>query len=292
MAGISKRFGAFAALRDAELVVRRGTVHGLLGENGAGKTTLMRIAYGMIESDGGTIRVDGADVHFDQPSAAIAAGIGMVHQHPANVPAMTVAENLELGRRGPYRRLEIRDGAADVARRVGFDLDVDARVRDLSVGAQQRLEILKAIARNARILILDEPTAVLAPDEARELLGWLRGFASAGGTAIVITHRLEEARSFTDNLTVLRNGHTVLSAPAASISTPHLADALLGAPAPAASPVVRRPLRDFVVARATDVTIGGYRGLTAVAHASFDIRRSEVIGVAGVEGSRHHELLL
>src|SRR5258708_21946367 len=147
MAGISKRFGAFAALRDAELVGRRGTVHGLLGENGAGKTTLMRIAYGMIESDGGTIRVDGADVHFDQPSAAIAAGIGMVHQHPANVPAMTVAENLELGRRGPYRRLEIRDSAADVARRVGVELRLDARLPDLSLAPHHTLAILKAMTQ-------------------------------------------------------------------------------------------------------------------------------------------------
>src|SRR5258708_13855132 len=129
MAGISKRFGAFAALRDAELVVRRGTVHGLLGENGAGKTTLMRIAYGMIESDGGTIRVDGADVHFDQPSAAIAAGIGLVHQHPANVPAMTVAENFELGRRGPYRRIQFPAVAAASPGRSGFDFDVHSRPR-------------------------------------------------------------------------------------------------------------------------------------------------------------------
>jgi general nucleoside transport system ATP-binding protein len=292
MVGISKQFGAFAALQDADFLVRRGTVHGLLGENGAGKTTLMRIAYGMIQPDRGVIRVDGAEVHFGNPSAAISAGIGMVHQHPANVPAMTVAENIELGERGAYRPLEIRDRATGLAQRMAFDLDVDARVRDLSVGAQQRLEILKAIARNARILILDEPTAVLAPAEARELLEWLRGFASAGGTAIVITHKLEEARSFTDDLTVLRNGRTVLTAPATSTGTRQLAEAMLGAPAPTASGAAAKPASDVVVAQATDVTIHDDRGLVAVAHASFEVRRGEVVGVAGVEGSGHHELLL
>lgn len=292
MIGISKRFGAFAALEDADIVVRRGTVHGLLGENGAGKTTLMRIAYGMIRPDSGVIRIDGAETHLDKPSAAIAAGIGMVHQHPANVPAMTVAENIELGGRGLYRFSGVRDRATSVARRLGFDLDVDARVRDLSLGAQQRLEILKAIARNARILILDEPTAVLAPADARDLLGWLRAFASGGGTAIVITHKLEEARSFTDDLTVLRGGRTVLSRPAAATSTQSLAEAMLGAAAPVASGADVQPVSDVVIARATDVTIRGDRGGVAIDHATFDIRRGEVVGVAGVEGSGHHELLL
>jgi ABC-type uncharacterized transport system ATPase subunit len=292
MVGISMRFGAVAALEDANIVVRRGTVHGLLGENGAGKTTLMRIAYGMIQPDRGVIRIDGATMRLGKPSQAIAAGIGMVHQHPANVPAMSVAENMELGERGPYRPSEIRDRATAVARRVGFELDVQARVRDLSVGAQQRLEILKAIARNARVLILDEPTAVLAPAEARELLGWLREFAAGGGTAIIITHKLEEARSFTDDLTVLRNGRTVLATPAATTSTQSLAEAMLGTPAPAASGGANRPTSDVVVARAIDVSIRGDRGLFAIDRATFDVRRGEVVGVAGVEGSGHHELLL
>jgi len=292
MIGVSKRFGALVALHSADIVVRRGTVHALLGENGAGKTTLMRIAYGMLRPDSGVIRIDGSTVRLEAPAAAIAAGIGMVHQHPANVPAMTVAENLELGLRGSYNPAVIRDRATALAQRVGFAIDGDARVRDLSVAAQQRLEILRAIARDARILILDEPTAVLAPAEARDLLGWLRVFAASGGTAIVITHKLDEARAFTDELTVLRGGGTVLSQPTSATTTTGLADAMLGDASPLVAGKVGLPSSDVVVARASDVTIQGKRGVNAICGATFDIRRGEIVGVAAVEGSGHHELLL
>lgn len=292
MVGISKRFGSFAALEGATVSVRKGTVHGLLGENGAGKTTLMRIAYGLLALDQGTIRIDGVVTRFDNPASAIAAGIGMVHQHPANVPAMTVAENIQLGQAGPYRPKGVRRRATTLAAQLGFDIDVDARVRDLSVGSQQRLEILKAIARNARILILDEPTAVLAPRDARELLEWLRGFAAIGGTAVVITHRLEEALGYADDLTVLRAGRTVLVAPAKTTTAQALAEAMLGASPPTPARKTEHEASDQVVARASDVTIHGDRGRVAIDHASFEIRRGEIVGVAGVEGSGHHELLL
>ena len=293
MIGISKRFGAFVALDEASIVVRRGTVHGLLGENGAGKTTLMRIAYGMLAPDSGTVRIGGVDADLDTPSAAIALGIGMVHQHPENVPAMTVAENLELGGRGVYRPSVVRASATALAGRVGFALDVDARVANLSVAGQQRLEILKAVGRHAGLLIFDEPTAVLAPSEARDLLVWLRAFAAGGGTAIVITHKLEEARSYTDDLTVLRRGRTVFARRSADTGADDLAEAMIGAGAPpvAGSGPGPAPLGG-IAAKASGVTIHNDRGGVAIRDATFDIRRGEVVGIVGVEGSGHHELLL
>src|SRR5439155_4423277 len=179
------------------------------------------------------------------------------------------------------------------ARKVGFALDADARVADLPVAAQQCLEIVKAVALRARVLILDEPTAILAPPDARDLFGWLRRFASEGGTAIVITHKLDEARSFTDDLTVLRGGRTVFAQPAVTTSANSLAEAMLGGapPVTATRPHPSGP-SDGVVAQATGVTIRDVRNAVAIDRASFDIRRGEIVGVAGVEGSGHHDLLL
>lgn len=291
MTAISKHFGGIAALDGANIVVRRGTVHGLLGENGAGKTTLMRIAYGMLRPDRGVVRVEGRDVDFDAPSAAIAAGIGMVHQHPTNVPAMTVAENLELGRRGQYQPAQVRSAASALATRVGFSLDPNARAGGLPVGAQQRLEILKAISRDARLLILDEPTAVLAPSEAIELLEWLRNFAASGSTVVIITHKLEEARAFADDLTVLRHARTVLSGQSGETTIAALAAAMLGAASGARPPSTRRGAGSEVVAHASAVTIANDLRATAIRDATFEIRRGEIVGIAGIEGSGHHELL-
>ena len=225
---ILKRFGGVVALDGADLVVRRGTVHALLGENGAGKTTLMRVAYGMVRPDGGTVSIEGIDRTFRSSADAIRAGVGMVHQHYALVPAMTVAENVALGGRGTY------DARATVARvralteETGLALDPDARVEDLSVEAQQRVEIVKALARDARILILDEPTAVLPPTMAVDLLTWLRRFADGGRSVVLITHRLREALRIADDITVLRHGRTVLTVPAPSASTDDLANVMLG----------------------------------------------------------------
>jgi general nucleoside transport system ATP-binding protein len=293
MTDISKRFGSTAALDGASITVRRGTVHGLLGENGAGKTTLMGIAYGLLRADSGLVRIDGRELSLDSPSAAIAAGVGMVHQHPENVPAMSVGENLELGRRGVYRASAIRASTAELARRVGFTLDVDARVGTLSVAAQQRLEILKAISRNARLLILDEPTAVLAPAEAKDLLDWLRAFASRGGTAVIITHRLEEVRAYADDLTVLRRGRTVLARAASDTTTSGLAEAMIGS-APTAEPHApgATPTQGAVIVRVVTADVQDSRKHVAIRAASFEIRGGEVVGVVGVEGSGHHELLL
>ncbi|MFI5244880.1 MAG: ATP-binding cassette domain-containing protein [Gemmatimonadales bacterium] len=189
--GITKRFGSTVALDGARFDVRSGTLHALLGENGAGKTTLMRLAFGMLRPDAGLIEVDGMARRWRSSADAIAVGIGMVHQHFLLVPAMTVAENVALGDRGLLRGFDPR-AAADRVRTIGTEtglvLDPAARVSGLPVSAQQRLEIVKALARDAKILILDEPTAVLSPAESQELYSWLRSFVARGRTVVLITH--------------------------------------------------------------------------------------------------------
>jgi ABC-type uncharacterized transport system ATPase subunit len=292
LVGISRRFGATAALDNAHLRVEQGTVHALLGENGAGKTTLMRIAFGLLVPDRGTISVDGTPVHLSGPADAIRLGLGMVHQHPTQVPAMSGIENLELGKRGRLDRHQSRASAADLLRRVGFAIDLDARVADLAIASQQRLEILKAISRDARILILDEPTAILAPAEARELLGWLRHFASTGGTVVLITHKLGEASEFADAVTVLRGGRTVLEADTGQTTIGELTTAMIGGSLQAAGPQSSRPAGGETLVTAAQISTAHDPGFPSISDATFVIDRGQVIGVVGVEGSGHHELLL
>jgi simple sugar transport system ATP-binding protein len=300
LTAITRRFGAFTALDDASLEVRAGTLHAVLGENGAGKTTLMRIAFGMLAPDAGTVRVFGAARRFASPAEAIAAGVGMVHQHFSLVPAMTVAENVALGRRGRY---DAREAAARVRRlgeQTGLVLDPDARVADLGVAAQQRLEIVKALARDARLLILDEPGAVLTPDESRELLGWLRRYVAGGATAVLITHKLRDALGHADEVTVLRRGATVHAGPAATSSEASLAAAMLGRGADggavaevtgtAAGPR-RSGAEAEVRVRARGLALRDARGVATVRDATFEVRAGEIVGVAAVEGSGQRELL-
>lgn len=288
---ISRRFGDVTALADANLTVARGTVHALLGENGAGKTTLMRIAYGMLRPDAGELRIDGVPRIFQSPADAIAAGVGMVQQHPSNVGEMSVWENVILGGRGALDAGKARREVRALTERIGFSLDIEARVSDLPIAAQQRLEILKAAYRQARLLILDEPTAILAPDEARDLYTWLRIFASSGGTAIVVTHKLEEARQYTDDLTVLRAGRTVFLSASSTVSAPDLTRAMIGESL--ASPA--RPTKGKAgdtIARVEHLSLQDARRVTVVADATFEVRGGEILGVAGVEGSGYHELLV
>ena len=228
MRGIVKRFGEVAALDDVDLTVRAGTVHALLGENGAGKNTLMRIAFGMIKPDAGTMAIDGTVRRFRSVAESIAAGIGMVHQHYTLVPAMTVADNVALGLRARYDVRAVSDRIRAIGADTGLTLDPAAIVGDLSVEAQQRLEIVKALARDARLLILDEPTAVLAPLAAAEVLQWLRTFASGHRSVVLITHKLREAMGIADDVTVLRRGRVVLAVRAEATTESALADAMLG----------------------------------------------------------------
>ena len=296
---IDKRYGATQALASASLYVRPGTVHALLGENGAGKSTLLRIAYGMEHPDAGTLVVHGSSVRFGSPADAIAHGIGMVHQHFTLVPVMTVAENVALGGRGRLDLPRITAKLHELTERTGFALDADAKVESLSVAAQQRVEIAKALVRDARLLVLDEPTAVLPPTESERLLRWLRGHADRGYTVVLITHKLREALSVADDVTVLRRGRTVLAIRGPDATIDSLTLAMIGPADDAAES--RPPITDERrSARATSaepvfrverVALTDERGIVRIRDATFTVDPGEILGIAGIEGSGQRELL-
>lgn len=292
---ITKKFGSVLALDHAQLSVARGTVHALLGENGAGKTTLMRVAFGMIRPDAGAIVVDGAQRRFTSPADALAAGIGMVQQHYALVERMTVAENIALTGTAARDWRYSDESAANTVRRlsqeIGLEIDPAARISDLSVSGQQRVEIFKALARSARILILDEPTAVLAPAEAAQLLAWLRRIADAGLTVILITHKLRDALGVADNVTVLRQGRAIETLPAKSTTESSLAIAMLGAAPPNATQSTGRKVPGDAVIRADQVDIVDVRGVERVHAATFAVHAGEIVGIAAVEGEGQVPLL-
>ncbi len=270
---IGKRFGTVEALNDATLTVRAGTVHALLGENGAGKTTLMRIAYGMESAERGTVRIDGRPVRLRSPADAIAAGVGMVHQHFTLVPAMTVAENIALGDRGRFDSGQAAERVRDLSQASGFPLDPDARVRDLAVSAQQRVELLKVLSRDARILIFDEPTAVLAPAEADDLLRQLRRLAADGRAIILITHKLREAMRVADDVTVLRRGSTTLSRSRAGVDENQLVEAMLGQRDIGGVLTRTSATAGSAVIAARDVEIADDKGIARVRGATFSIQQ-------------------
>lgn len=281
------------ALEDVGLVVRPGTVHALLGENGAGKTTLMHIAYGMVRPDTGRMFLSGREVRVTSPSAAIARGVGMIHQHFTLVPSMTVAENLALGGRGLRHPRAMTMRVHAIAERIGFHLDPQARVESLPVSGQQRVEIAKALAREARVLILDEPTAVLAPSEIDDLLRWLRSFVDRGHAAVLITHKLREALAVADDVTVLRRGRVALICLAAATSAPRLTAAMIG-PNTTEEDAPTTPLlphRATVTFDVKSVSIMDIDGRVRIENATFTIQAGEIVGIAALEGSGHQELL-
>ncbi len=291
--GITKRFGDLVANDGVDFDVRRGEVHALLGENGAGKTTVMRIAYGLTQASAGEILVDGQPRAIRSPRDAIDAGIGMVTQHFALVRPMTVAENLALGRsRGMGLDLaEARRRAADASDRFGIRVDPAARVEDLSVGQQQRVEILKALSRDCRILILDEPTAVLVPDEVDALFATLRSLVADGLSVVFISHKLAEVRAISDRVSVLRRGKLVGTVPGTTDDR-ELASMMVGrptfgvqrptdAPAPSAAPTLR--IRELHATGAND--------LPALSDVSLTVGAGEILGVAGVSGNGQTELV-
>ena len=301
--GIRKHFGAVEANRNATLEVTKGEIHALVGENGAGKSTLMRILAGLHEPDGGTFAIDGRDVTGWSTRQAIEAGVGMVHQHFMLVPTLTVAENLVLGREPRQgMRLDRVAAAADVealGRRTGLVVAPNRLVSDLSVGEAQRVEVLKVLWRGARLLILDEPTAVLSPPEVKDLWVVLRRLTSEGSTIVLITHKLDEVMAISDTVTVMRAGETVGRIATREASPSAIAKMMVGRDVVLAGtdrPEARgqRPERPTPIPGALSVEnleVPSGRGEHAVRGVSFDIAPGEIFGIAGVEGNGQTELI-
>ena len=299
MRGIAKAFGAVRANRDASLEVRPGEIHALMGENGAGKSTLMRVLSGMYASDAGSIEVNGRLVTGWSTADAIRAGVGMVHQHFMLVPTLTVAENVVLGQELVHGLTLDRTGAVAAVRalseRTGLRVDPERRVADLSVGEAQRVEILKVLYRGARILILDEPTAVLSPPEVKELWAVLRTLRADGGTVVLITHKLDEVVDVSDTITVMRAGTTVERIATATTTPSEIARAMVGRDVvlatrdSSASPVANGAAQPLLDVR--DLVVAGSRRERAVDGLSFTVAPGEILGIAGVEGNGQTELI-
>ncbi|MEP7214344.1 MAG: ABC transporter ATP-binding protein [Acidobacteriota bacterium] len=290
---ITKTFGNVVANDDVSIKVEKGTIHAIVGENGAGKSTVMRIAYGFYKADSGEILVDGQPANIRNPHDAIALGIGMVHQHFMLVDNMTVAENIVLGAEtGTAANLDL-DAAKRQIAKLSTDLrlgvDPDAVIENLSVGQQQRVELLKALYRNARLLILDEPTAVLSPQEVQEFFEILRRMNEQGTTIIIITHKLEEVLAISDNVTVMRDGKTVGSVKTSETNTKELARMIVGRDV-----LLRVEKTDAVpgevMLEVDGLNVRGSHGIN-VNDVSFNVRAGEIVGIAGIEGNGQTELI-
>ncbi len=292
---ITKRFPGVIANDKVNLAVERGEIHAICGENGAGKSTLMKILYGMQPADEGVMRVNGADVTFASPTEAIDAGIGMVHQHFMLADQLSVLENVILGseptlRGGRLNRKEARAHLAEVAAAYGLNVDPNTLIEDLEVGARQRVEIIKVLFRGAKILILDEPTAVLVPDEVDELFKNLRELKADGATIIFIDHKLEEVLEISDRITVIRRGKTVGTVNADDVSAGDLAEMMVGSELPSPS------TGESTVTETVALDVRGLTMLDAderptVDDVSLQVFKGEVLGVAGIEGNGQSELI-
>ena len=296
LVGIWKRFPGVIANRDVNLRVGAGTIHSIVGENGAGKSTLMKTLYGMHRPDEGTISIDGQVVTFRSPTDAIAHGVGMVHQHFMLADNLSVLENIILGAEpARFGRIDY-DGArrrlTELGRSYGIELDVDETVEHLGVGERQRVEILKVLFRGARILILDEPTAVLVPHEVDELFANLRNLVAEGVTVIFISHKLDEVLAISDDITVIRDGTTVATVVPADVDKRRLGELMVGSELPVPD------TEESTVTADVELSVRGVSACASeddtrnVVHdVSFDIHRGEIVGIAGVEGNGQFELV-
>ncbi|MCC2030131.1 ABC transporter ATP-binding protein [Microbacterium tenebrionis] len=291
--GITKRFGALTANDHIDLAVEPGEIHCLLGENGAGKSTLMNVLYGLYQADEGDILLDDEVQHFSGPGDAMAAGIGMVHQHFMLIPVFTVAENVMLGNEqtkfgGRLDLAAARKRVREISDRFGFDVDPDAIVEELPVGVQQRVEIIKALSRDARVLVFDEPTAVLTPQETDELMNTMRQLKSQGTSIVFITHKLREVREVADRITVIRLGKVVGEA-SPTATNEELASLMVG------RAVELTVQKDAPNVRTNSLVVEGLTvtdrvGTVLVDEASFEVRGGEILAIAGVQGNGQTEL--
>ena len=294
MREITKVFGEFVANDKINLELRKGEIHALLGENGAGKSTLMNMLAGLLEPTSGEIVVNGQVVKLDSPSKAASLGIGMVHQHFMLVEAFTVAENIILGSE------LTKNGVLDIARatreinelseRYGLAVDPSAKVADISVGAQQRVEILKTLYRGADILIFDEPTAVLTPSEIDELMAIMKNLVKEGKSIILITHKLDEIRAVSDRVTVIRRGKSIETVEIVGATNADLAEMMVGRSV-SFKTVKQAPQPKEVVLSIKDLVVNENRGIPAVKNLSLDVRAGEIVGIAGIDGNGQSELI-
>ncbi|MFN2487558.1 MAG: ABC transporter ATP-binding protein [Acidimicrobiia bacterium] len=293
--GITKRFPGVVANDSVNLIVEAGEIHAICGENGAGKSTLMKILYGMQRPDAGTMKVDGREVRFTSPSQAIDAGIGMVHQHFMLADQLTVLENVILGAEptkafGRIDFEEARRHLRQVGEAYGLTIDPDDLVEELEVGERQRVEIIKVLYRGAKILILDEPTAVLVPQEVEELFRNMRGLKNDGSTLLFIDHKLDEVLAIADTITVLRDGRTVATVKPDEVTAHDLAELMVGSELPTPE-TTESTVTDIVALAVDSLMVVDLEDRVLVDDVSFQIRRGEVVGIAGVEGNGQAELV-
>ncbi|MFP4552006.1 MAG: ABC transporter ATP-binding protein, partial [Spirochaetales bacterium] len=295
MRGITKTFGPVVANDNISLSIMPQEIHALLGENGAGKTTLMNVLYGLYPADSGEIYLDGRRIEITEPSDAIKLGIGMVHQHFKLVEPFTIAQNIVLGSEivgplGVLKEAEASRAVRELSERYGFDVDPDAIVMDVSVGTQQRIEILKALYRNADLLILDEPTAVLTPQEIDELIVIMRGLIEQGKTIIIITHKLREIKAVADRCTIVRRGKMIETVDVEQTSEQELASMMVGRSVNLT--VEKEPAEPAdVLLSVENLHVKDSRDLPAVDGLSLEVRAGEILGVAGVDGNGQTEFV-
>ena len=294
MRGIQKHFGPVWANRDIDLTVDKASIHGIIGENGAGKSTLMSVLYGFYQADDGTIAIDGKEVKIANSTQAIALGVGMVHQHFMLVEPLSALENILLGAEDSWSldvsKSKAREKLQAISERFGLSVPLDEPVGELPVGVQQRVEILKALYRQANILILDEPTGVLTPQEADQLFDVLRDLKSQGVTILIITHKLREIMHITDNVSIMRQGAMVAHRKTSETSAEELAELMVGRPV--AKEVAREPANVGPTRlSARDLSYKDSKGITRLDNVSLELKAGEIVGIAGVSGNGQTELL-
>ena len=294
MRGIQKHFGPVWANRDIDLTVDKASIHGIIGENGAGKSTLMSVLYGFYQADDGTIAIDGKEVKIANSTQAIALGVGLVHQHFMLVEPLSALENILLGAEDSWSldvsKSKAREKLQAISERFGLSVPLDEPVGELPVGVQQRVEILKALYRQANILILDEPTGVLTPQEADQLFDVLRDLKSQGVTILIITHKLREIMHITDNVSIMRQGAMVAHRKTSETSAEELAELMVGRPV--AKEVARQPANVGPTRlSARDLSYKDSKGITRLDNVSLELKAGEIVGIAGVSGNGQTELL-